>query len=248
MRYLILFNILGIVMVAADCSGTEDAFAISQRGYQNSEGNRSTPNVIKGNAEQGVTGGATNRQKLFLEGKKLIEDNCSDCYGATAGNIKRGIEKLEAALNAGYEPKIEVLKQLREGYSILAFGPFNKSYDKKMISIVDQITQEMLKLDPNNLEWQLAVAENKEIAKNKIDAIKQIVSQNDGYAPAHFALGSCLWELGQKAEAIKEYERAYRLASGLVAVSYGQQLVLILKQNGEFNRAKNVEDELRKKY
>jgi tetratricopeptide (TPR) repeat protein len=206
------------------------------------------------NVDKSVKGSAIEKgreaERDFLEGKKMLDANCSDCYGHTRDGLAKGIELVEKAVAGGYSNKVVALALLRDAYSFMAYGYAQQGSDeqKRWKDKITIVISQLLDLDKSNPEWLLAKALETSDPSLLASKVEEILNAHPNYSDAQFVMGNILRDQGKVAEAIKRYEAAYRLAKGLQAMSYGQTLVIMLRAHGDSKRADQIEAELRAKY
>src|SRR5262244_2548035 len=57
--------------------------------------------------------------KLYLNAKNLIANNCIDCMGGTKDGMQRGISEMQEALAAGLTDRKAAYKLLADGYNAM---------------------------------------------------------------------------------------------------------------------------------
>lgn len=133
-------------------------------------------------------------EKLFSEGRLLIENNCADCYGGTKEGFEEGVAKIIKAIDMGYEDKIAAYNVLAESYRILAlvYAVPGSEEQEGFYEKFRETYQKILSLDPNETEMRFHYASSYRDQEKRIVEYKEILKIDPNNFSAHYAIGVSL--------------------------------------------------------
>ena len=135
-------------------------------------------------------------ERLFSEGKLLIESNCADCYGSTKENFGEGISKVVSALDAGYEDKLNAYTILAEAYRVFALVYIEPDSEEQEL-FYEKFRETYLKilvLNPTENEMRIHYASSFKNEEKRIFEYREILKINPNHFGAQFAVGNSLFE------------------------------------------------------
>lgn len=176
------------------------------------------------------------------EGRRLVTDvNCADCAEGSEEGLREGIALLEKSVESRPETEVEpeTVRALAEGYNTLLhvhLEPNEPEYAETQAKLVD--VQEWLYTiqtdDPAILyEYAATVSDGDEQAA----LFREVTRLDPTFAPAHYALGSLLYDRGETDLAIEEFKAAVRHAEPLDETSYYVRLLQVLKAESRLDEA-----------
>jgi hypothetical protein len=171
----------------------------------------------------------------FERGTRLIEANCADCMGATRQDLEDGVAALRRALDAGFAEPARVYRLLTDAYATLAYVHSKRDPDalRRFVALRREMLQRLAALTPDDPwpRYELAVSEPGRDAQ--LAALRSLLADRPRHADAHAAVATILEERGQRADAIREMERAVAGADAQTIDLYRKRLAELRRLAGE---------------
>lgn len=178
---------------------------------------------------------------LLREGRALIESNCGDCMGSSAQELRRGIQKVERALELGSPDRAEIYRLLADAYGQMAlvFLAPDSAEQSELLEKQRQAYERLVEIEPRNVDllYEYAFALRDDAARAGI--LRRILDIQPGHAEALFALGRYEAERGDS-KGLADMRRAFDMAEGEKALEYGEGLLAILQQQGRAEEAREI--------
>lgn len=196
-------------------------------------------------------------EQHYLRGKKLIENNCTDCNGGNAAGMAEGIHEVEAALSGGFTNQIAAYKLLSDAYNAMSAytesdPKQSEAYSAKQV----EVDRKLYELNPKDTQAALAYAHILHTDDQKVPILRQIVkigpdNAKSTYQDASFELGLILIKKNE------QYQEGLTLTMETIEReedpeafhTYTAGLISALNQSGcGLEREKYWEDELNKAF
>jgi tetratricopeptide (TPR) repeat protein len=164
----------------------------------------------------------------FARGKKLVEDNCTDCMGGTQKGEEEGIRELEMAIQAHYEKPVEAYKALADAYANMAgyVGKDSEAAAKAFWEKEYAVYRKLYQLAPEDEEVLMDYLRTLTDPKDQIAICHKILSLNPKNADARFSLGDLLLQQDQLKEGMEEMKQAVTLERNPESVRNDAQRVI----------------------
>lgn len=180
-------------------------------------------------------------EALLREGRDLVEKNCGDCMGSSAVELRRGIQKVESALEAGVSDRAEAYRLLVDAWGQMSYAFLTPDSAEQSEARERQrrAFERLLELEPRNVnilyEYAFAVPDD----ETRAGVLRQILEIDPGHAEALFALGRLEAERGDP-QGLARMRRAFEKSEGEQALEYGEGLVAMLQQQGKAEEAREI--------
>jgi tetratricopeptide (TPR) repeat protein len=179
--------------------------------------------------------------KRFLKAKQLIEENCSDCMGATREGLEQGIGEVTKAIDQGYKDRVAAYKLLARAYNTLTiYVEYDSQEYEALLDKIKPVFEKLSKLAPADPEIPFEYAIYLKDKEDQLAAYRKALKIDPHYAPARFDIGTIIISEGLLEAGIKEMKRAVRDANEIDAENYGRSLIGILKANNRWQEAEDI--------
>ena len=201
--------------------------------------------TVMGSCFPGTADSAESEFSVFHELRKHIERNCVECTDHTESEFRRLVSELEALVNSGFTP-LEARKLLAESYNDLGIvyerreSPEQVEFLRKCREIYRELSEEF----PENTDilWYFASA------SLDVSLFESVTNRSAGvYAEANYISGGLLRaQADEESQALglERIREAFRTASGIEKVNYGQKLVSELRVDELESEAAEIENEV----
>jgi tetratricopeptide (TPR) repeat protein len=149
----------------------------------------------------------------FARGKKLVEDNCTDCMGGTQKGEEEGIRELEMAIEGHSEKPVAAYKALADAYANMA-GYVQKDGEAASKAFWEKeyaVYRKLYQLAPDDEEVLMNYLRTLTDPKDQIAICRKILSLNPKNADARFSLGELLFQQDMVKEGVEEMKQAVTL-------------------------------------
>jgi hypothetical protein len=129
-------------------------------------------------------------QPDFGQSKKLIEDNCADCAGATKEGLVQGIEGMEKALDRGYVDRGGGLRLLAKAYNDLALvhsKPDSVEYGQAL-GRRRAVLEQLVAFSPKDPDVRYEYAMTFTDPQQRMLALKEVLEVHPQHEPTRAAL------------------------------------------------------------
>ncbi len=152
-------------------------------------------------------------QKLFQEGKRLVEANCGDCADSTRAGLERGVKMLERSLDQGFPHPDRALKLLESAYRglMLIYAEPDSEERAQLRKRHDQVLERWLAVSPDDPDALLESAHTLDPKASEAIA-RRVLKLEPNRAEADYLLGISLVDQGKVDEGILHLRRAYENA------------------------------------
>jgi hypothetical protein len=139
-----------------------------------------------------VAGAAEDAESLFRAGSDLLSANCVECQGSTRAGLARGIEKIEAALAAGYAGRVTALKLLADAYGDLSTYAGKTEAAEQFAARQTALRRELYDLVPDDPEVIENYADTLSDGGEKIPLLRRVIAIDPQRNGARYVLGVLL--------------------------------------------------------
>jgi tetratricopeptide (TPR) repeat protein len=167
----------------------------------------------------------------------VLEENCADCADATEEGLREGLAAIERGIELGADEDAEALRALRSGYNTLMsqYIEHDAPEFETVRTRLDVVSERILAIEPMDAEALYEHAASLESADMQLEMFRRVTETDPEFAPAQYALGTMLYDRGEKDEAVDRLKAAVRHADPLRAFSYYVQLLRVLKAEGRLD-------------
>jgi hypothetical protein len=175
---------------------------------------------------------ADDAESLFRAGSDLLAANCVDCQGSTRAALARGIEKIEAALAAGYADRVGALKLLADAYGDMSTYAGKTEAAEQFAARQTALRRELYDLAPDDPEVIENYADTLSDGSEKIPLLRRVVAIDPQRNSARYVLGVLLVArnpregLGLVAESVR------RERDPEAVMSYAMSILGVLQEQG----------------
>lgn len=185
-------------------------------------------------------------QAHVQRGKRLLDENCGDCYQQTREGLEEAISELAAAARMSSENDIEVLTLLASAYNtyVLTYLKWNTPEYNRYWTERTRILERILQLNPDDV---VALIEYSEAIDDKDQAVqlwKRVLDLDPDNVSAHRLLGAFLLQKGETEAGLQHWRECYAAAEGRLKIDYGEDLVRALRENGREQEAATLDQEI----
>jgi hypothetical protein len=196
----------------------------------------------------------------YDEIKKVLSDNCSDCYGGRKTDLEAAVKNLQTMVDSGEIKSSEAITALAEAYNTLAYVYYDentvmkeslkkKSKEAYLVlggEVYGQILSGEASSESSNFELAYNYALNL-TGVNQITSLENLHNLNMNNSIVKYSLGQALYYEGQENLGIKYMSDSIMISEGDQAYYQGIELVSILVEKGLTVEAENVIEVMRNK-
>ncbi len=182
----------------------------------------------------------------FAQGKRTIESNLGDSYGATRGGLEQGIAEVEEALRLGYPDKKAGHVLIGQAYQqILAYVPMGSPEQRAFRARAAEAYRAALELDRSDVEVRLhyaaMITDPSERTRQHQEAVR--IAPDSGMA--RYMLAGDLIRAGNEAEGARQLVAAVERFTPPELNDYGWQAAAALRRLGFEREAAKVDERLK---
>ncbi len=189
----------------------------------------------------------------YDEIKKILSDNCSDCYGGSKTDLETAVRNLQVMVDSGKIKSSEAITALAEAYNTLAYVYYDenkvmkeslkkKSKDTYLV-LGGEVYRRILSGEEVSGSSNFELAHNYALnltGVNQITALENLHDLNMNNSIVKYSLGQALYYEGQESLGLKYMSDALMISEGDQAYYQGIELVSILVEKGLTVEAENV--------
>jgi hypothetical protein len=186
-------------------------------------------------------------QGLFAEGKKAIEMNLGDAYGATRAKLEQGIAEIQEALRLGHPDRKGGEILIGRAYGAIAAGhvEMGSAEERAVRARAAEAYRAALDIDPSDLELRHDYAVMLNDPAERLHQYREIVRMAPNSGEARFAVASELISTGKEAEGARELIAAVPLFTDRELRYYGDRTAVELRRLGFAREAAKVDERLK---
>jgi hypothetical protein len=186
-------------------------------------------------------------QGLFAEGKKTIEMNLGDAYGATRAKLEQGITEMREALRLGHPDRKGGEILIGRAYQTIAGGHVQVGSPEQRAAMARaaEAYRAALDMDPSDLELRHDYAAMLTDPTERLHQYREIVRMAPNSGEARFAVAHELIRTGNDADGARELIAAVPLFTDRELRYYGERAADELRRLGFAREAAKIDERLK---